>query len=88
VPAVWPGPNPGVAAASFEDRKGGHPNLPFQGPWALFRLLEAGQVRATGDVRYLLSFQLGGHSAQVVFDAASIRNPFGQRDLQSFRCSP
>jgi type VI secretion system protein ImpL len=88
LPAVWPGPSPGIAAISFEDRAGGHPNLPFQGPWALFRLLDAGQIRGTRDVHYTLNFQLGGHNAQLLIDAASIRNPLSQHDLSGFRCSP
>ena len=35
--ATWPGPNPGSAAATFEDHSGGHPNMVAQGPWAWFR---------------------------------------------------
>jgi type VI secretion system protein ImpL len=87
-PATWPGPNPGVAAVSFEDRAGGHPNLAFQGPWALFRLLDAGKLHQTSETRYALSYELGGHSAGVTLEAASIRNPFGKHDLQQFRCNP
>ncbi len=87
-PATWPGPGTGTAAVSFEDRDGGHPNLPFQGPWSLFRLLDAGQMHGTSDVHYTVNYQLGGHSAQLVVDATSIRNPFAQHDLSAFRCSP
>jgi type VI secretion system protein ImpL len=84
--AVWPGPNPGVAAVSFEDRSGAHPNQAFQGPWALFRLLDVGQIRATSATHFVLTYQLGGHEAQIAIEAASIRNPFGKQILQSFRC--
>jgi type VI secretion system protein ImpL len=87
-PASWPGPNPGAAAASFEDRSGGHPNVSFQGPWALFRLLDAAHLQSTTDVRFNMYFDMGGHVAQFALEADSIRNPFGQRQLRAFRCSP
>jgi type VI secretion system protein ImpL len=87
-PANWPGPNPGAAAVSFEDRSGGHPNIAFQGPWALFRLLDAGRLQSITDVRYHMSFDMGGHNAQFALEADSIRNPFAQRQLRAFHCSP
>jgi len=87
-PASWPGPNPGAAAAAFEDHAGGHPNVSFQGPWALFRLLEAGHLQSTTDVRFNMTFDMGGHNAQFALEADSIRNPFGQRQLRAFHCSP
>jgi type VI secretion system protein ImpL len=86
--ASWPGPNPGAAAASFEDRANGHPNVAFQGPWALFRLLEAGHLQSTTDVRYNMSFEMGGHTVTYALEADSIRNPFAQRQLRAFRCTP
>jgi len=85
-PASWPGPNPGVAAATFEERAGGRPNLVFQGPWAWFRLINAGQVQRETDVRHLVSFAGGGHQASVHVEAASLRNPWVSRDWQQFRC--
>jgi type VI secretion system protein ImpL len=85
-PATWPGPNPGVAAASFEDRSGAHPNVAFQGPWALFRLIDTGNPRPTTETGFALTYQLGGHEAQVTLEASSIRNPFGKHDLQNFHC--
>jgi type VI protein secretion system component VasK len=36
----------------------------------------------------VLTYQLGGHEAQIAIEAASVRNPFGKQILQSFRCSP
>jgi type VI secretion system protein ImpL len=87
-PASWPGPNPGAAAASFEDRAGGHPNVSFQGPWALFRVLDAAHLEATTDTRFNMTFAMGGHSALYALEADSIRNPFSQRQLRAFHCSP
>ncbi len=82
----WPGDSPGPAAATFEERSGGRPNLVAQGPWALFRLLDSAQVERETDVRYVLTFERGGHQARVRIEAASIRNPFGKGELQQFRC--
>jgi type VI secretion system protein ImpL len=86
VPVAWPGPSPGVAAVTFEDRSSARPNLAFQGPWAFFRLLDAAQMHAETDVHYTATFQTGGHSARFVIEANSIRNPFLKADLQQFRC--
>jgi type VI secretion system protein ImpL len=85
-PAVWPGPSPGVAAFTFEVRTGARPNQAFEGPWAWFRLLDAGNLKAQSDVRYLADWRAGGNQAQVVIEAVSIRNPFLKSDLRSFRC--
>ena len=84
--ATWPGPTPGVAAVTFEDRTGARPNLPFEGPWAWFRLLDVSGVQADSDVRYRSSFQAGDHEARVIIEASSIRNPFAKQELRQFRC--
>ena len=86
VPAVWPGPAPGVAAFTFEDRGGERPNSSFQGPWAWFRLLDAGKLQSTSDVKYTLDLSGGGHEAKVTIEALSVRNPFLKNDLRQFRC--
>lgn len=84
--ALWPGPNPGVAAATFEERSGARPNMVYQGPWAWFRLVNAGQLQRETDVRHVISLQSGGHLARVKVEAASILNPFAMREWQRFRC--
>jgi type VI secretion system protein ImpL len=86
VPVRWPGPSPGVAAATFEDRSGARPNMTFQGPWAWFRLLDAAILRADTDVRFDAGFQNGGHQATVIIEAASIRNPYQKSAVRQFRC--
>jgi type VI secretion system protein ImpL len=62
--ATWPGPGTGAAVATFEDNSGGRPREAFAGPWAWFRLLDAVQVHRETDVRYIASFQVGGHQAR------------------------
>jgi type VI secretion system protein ImpL len=85
-PVRWPGPMPGAAAVTFEDRASGRPNIVFQGAWAWFHLLDAAQIRPESDLRYEVTFEKGGYTALVRIEASSVLNPFGQRDLQQFRC--
>jgi type VI secretion system protein ImpL len=87
LPVSWPGPSPGAATVTIEERSGARPNLPFQGPWAWFRLLDAAHVRAESDVRFDAVFQLGAHQASVIIEASSIHNPFLKPDLRQFRCA-
>jgi len=88
VAATWPGQSAGPAAVTFEMRAGGRPNAAFQGAWAWFRLLDSARVSPETEVRSELTFVRDGHQAQVRLDAASVRNPFNDRDvLRQFRCS-
>jgi type VI secretion system protein ImpL len=86
-PAVWPGPNPGAAAATFEDRSGSRPYKDFPGTWAWFRLVNFGQPQQESDVRSMLRFALGGHTVRVRVEASTIHNPFANSDWQRFRCA-
>jgi type VI secretion system protein ImpL len=85
-PVAWPGPNPGVAAATFEERAGGRPNREYKGAWAWFRLLDEANIQRETDVRYVIGFAFGGHQARIRVEASSIRNPYATRDVQQFRC--
>lgn len=86
LPARWPGPAPGAASAMFEDSSGAHANLSFQGPWAWFRLLDAASMHADSDVRFVASFQAGGHQGAVIIEPTSIRNPYQVSVVRQFRC--
>jgi len=87
VSMTWPGAAVGQAIASFEQRGGAHPQTAFQGPWALFRLLDQASVVPQSDTRLLATFKVNGSQARVVFDAASIRNPIVRQDVVRFHCS-
>ncbi len=83
-PASWPGDNQGVASAIFEDRTGIPSGLRFEGPWALFRLLDAGQAQRESDTRIRLTFRGRGHEAHVTIDG--LGEPFVSRAWQGFTC--
>jgi type VI secretion system protein ImpL len=83
---TWPGSGAGHATLSFDS--GGTPAIAsFQGPWAWFRALEQAKIQAQSETRFLVTFTQGGHSARLVLEATSVRNPFARNVLQSFRCS-
>jgi type VI secretion system protein ImpL len=86
VAITWPGPKPNLVVATFEERSGGRPNIVFEGPWAWHRMLGRAQVQRESEVRYAMTIAAGGHEAQLTLEAPSLRNPYGGRDLQMFRC--
>jgi type VI secretion system protein ImpL len=77
---------PGTAAATFEDRASGRPNIAFSGQWAFFRLLDVAQTRAESELRHELTFEKSGYKAVIRIEASSVFNPFGEREWQQFRC--
>jgi type VI secretion system protein ImpL len=83
--AQWPGSMPS-AAATFEGRASGRPNIAFQGQWALFRLLDVAQTRTESDLRHEVTFEKSGFRATVRIEAESVLNPFGGREWRQFRC--
>jgi type VI secretion system protein ImpL len=85
-PMTWPGPNPGTAAATFEERGGARPNLVASGPWAWFRLLDQAQVQPQTDAAFLVGFEKGSHEGRIRVESVSIRNPYGsgKQLLQQF----
>jgi type VI secretion system protein ImpL len=85
---VWPGPTPGESSLLFEEGSGAGPSRSYQGPWALFHLLDNGTIQSQpqSDVRYQVTFTAGIHNAGVTLEAASVRNPFAHNDLRDFHC--
>ena len=84
--ATWPGPTPGIAAATFEARSGAPANIVSDGPWAWFKLVDAGHVQSETELRHVVSFARGGHQARVRIEASSVWNPWTTREWQQFRC--
>ncbi len=85
-PATWPGQNAGAVSASFEDRTGVRSGVGFDGPWALFRLIDASQPRHAGETQTTLTFRGRSHEASVLIEATSLSNPFARREWQRFEC--
>jgi type VI secretion system protein ImpL len=82
----WPGPSPAYVNVSFEQRFGGTVNRSFHGPWAFFHMIDSATVQRESDVRNILTVNAGNLQGQVIFEAASVRNPFATRQWQQFTC--
>ena len=82
----WPGSS-GQASFEFDSPAGPIAGPAFQGPWALFRLLDQAHVESLSGSRYRLTFNAGGKSMSAILDAASIRNPFARNVAAGFRCT-
>jgi len=86
LPITWPGPAPGQSSMLFEENAGAGPNRAYQGPWALFHLLDEASVQPQSDVRYLVTLRAANRTARVTLEATSVRNPFGRGELRGFHC--
>jgi type VI secretion system protein ImpL len=89
IPVQWPGPrgNRQVRVQLAPDANGAASALVFEGPWALFRMLDRMQVESTSQPeRVHVTFDLGGRKAVFEVTASSVQSPFRLRDLEQFRC--
>jgi type VI protein secretion system component VasK len=72
---------------TFEERTGNRPHVEFKGPWAVFRLLDSAQGQpGESSEKSVFTFQNGQHSTELIVDALSVNNPFGNRNWQRFSC--
>jgi type VI secretion system protein ImpL len=73
--SISPAPPSGSAGAKFE------------GPWALFRMLDGVQIEETKQSeRVVATFSIEGRRAVFEMIASSVRNPFRLTELAQFRC--
>jgi type VI secretion system protein ImpL len=82
----WPGTGVKQARLSFQPQT---PNssITMDGPWALFRLFDQGQITPGGGPdRFTITFNVGGHMAAFEIRAGSVLNPFSLKELHKFRC--
>lgn len=87
LPMRWPGPTPGRASVTAYDAAGAViGRVAHQGEWALFRLLQAGGLQRESDLRQVARFDMGGETVVIAVQAGSLRHPFGNPDVQRFRC--
>lgn len=84
---TWPG-DVGQAAAVLQPMVNGTGNaLRRDGPWALFRLLDTAEMRATtASDRTRVIFNIGGRIAIFNMQSGSVLNPFALPALKQFSC--
>jgi type VI secretion system protein ImpL len=86
ISARWPGDG-GAAQASLVFDPAAATPLTADGSWALFRLLDQGQLLPDGGSGALrLSFGVGTQQASFRLQAESSRSPFGRHLLEGFAC--
>jgi type VI secretion system protein ImpL len=86
----WPGPK-GTSQVRVQATPPGQnanaSNLLFEGPWALLRLLDRAQMRATNQPEKMLAtFNLDGRKAEFEVISGSVQNPLRLSELEQFRC--
>jgi type VI secretion system protein ImpL len=87
--AASPASAPATAAAASPAPAPPSPAAALQasGPWALFRLIDQGNLQQAGSAeRYQLSFHSGERQAVFELRAGSVLNPFARSVLREFRC--
>lgn len=59
----------------------------FEGPWALFRMLDRAQIAPTAlPEKSNVTFSIDGRKAQFEVISGSVQNPFRLRELEQFHC--
>jgi len=84
----WPGINNSAGVrVVFEALDGKQVSRSKEGAWALFRMFDDFNIEPTNlPDRFNLTVQLEGFTARFELRAASVNNPFGISEYQSFRC--
>jgi len=87
---AWPSPQGGQEIrVSVHTGGPGERLYRWDGPWALFRLFDDGELRAgSGPEQFRLHLQLDGRPVELELIAASVRNPFRLREVAAFSCPP
>ncbi len=88
-PIQWPGPNKSgqVSLQFLPPLMGGASRLSMEGPWALFRLFDKGNLINTGQAeQFIVKFNILGRELTLELHADSAINPFNLREMEQFRC--
>jgi type VI secretion system protein ImpL len=68
-PLVWPGENPSAGAAlTIRGANGMHETIKQDGPWGLYRLLEAGSLRSEAGRTFTVAWKLQTHDVTLMVD--------------------
>jgi type VI secretion system protein ImpL len=81
----WPGAATRTAITVVADGGGAPSVLDRNGPWSLFRMLEAGSMSLRGDTA-TANYIVGGRELRYQITTGSIRNPLNLAVLHEFRC--
>ena len=86
---LWPSKKveTGAASLTWHEPYGGLPRIAFIGPWSWFRLMDAGRLERESESRGRFTYQLKSHTARIMVEALTIRNPFFNRGWQRFSCT-
>lgn len=84
----WPGTNNSAGVrVVFETLDGKQFSRFKEGAWALFRMFDEFNIQRTSlPDRFNLTIQVEGYTAHFELRAASVYNPFGISEYQSFQC--
>ena len=89
MPVAWPGPR-GTTQVRLQiepKRVGAEAGMVFEGPWALFRLLDRAQIDSGPQPeRFNVTFRVDNRKAVFEVTASSVQNPFRMRELELFQC--
>ena len=87
----WPGPSDSgyVSLQLTPPIAGGRSGFIFEGPWALFRLLDQAEIHHLGrSEQFVLTFNIDGREVKLELRANTAVNPFDMSALKNFVCSP
>ncbi len=90
-PMKWPGPNnSGTIRMTLNPPIAGtNSGLQLEGPWALFRLFDQGEITRVGNSeKYILKLNLSGREIVFELRANSTLNPINLTELSQFACPP
>jgi type VI secretion system protein ImpL len=83
----WPGTSSLGVRVVFETLDGKQFSRSKEGAWALFRMLSDFNIERTAlPDKFNLTVQVEGYTAHFELRAASVNNPFGIANYQSFHC--
>ncbi len=87
VPMQWPGEGGPTQVVLAPKRRNAENAKAFDGPWALFRMLDSAQVSRTQVAdRSRVIFNIGGRIVSFQLRAGAAYNPFQLSALTNFRC--
>jgi type VI secretion system protein ImpL len=88
-PVQWPGPRGStqVRLQILPPIAGGSSGFVYEGPWALFRMLDRVQMEPTlQPEKFRVTFNVEGRRATFEVTTSSVQNPFRLRELEQFQC--